>query len=77
MSTTCCLLSKVFSDFNLIIFDFMFDDQVFGSTLKELTGGVLRCTFTISGLNSTSTRANKDLVYRVLLGKGTDGEYTD
>lgn len=77
VSTTCCLLSVVSSYFIWLTFYLMFHYQSFGNPLKKFDGGVLKCKFRISGVNSSSTRANKDLVYAVLLAEGRNGAYTE
>lgn len=53
----------------------MFYYQTILGLLYDFSGGVLKCGFMIVGLNSSSARANKDLVYTVLLGEGGSGAY--
>lgn len=53
----------------------MFYYQAISPLLYDFSGGVLKCGFIIAGLNSSSARANKDVVYTVLLGEGVSGAY--
>lgn len=53
----------------------MFYYQTFLGVRYDFSGGVLKCSFMIAGLNSSSARANTDVVYTVLLGEGGSGAY--
>ncbi|TWW73054.1 hypothetical protein D4764_15G0004480, partial [Takifugu flavidus] len=44
--------------------------QTFESTQHEVVGNIVKCQFSLSGLNSSSTRGNNDLDFVIILGKG-------
>ncbi|XP_029687085.1 putative ferric-chelate reductase 1 [Takifugu rubripes] len=50
--------------------------KTFESTQREVVGNILKCQFSWSGLNSSSTRGNNDLDFVVILGKGASGEFS-
>lgn len=59
------------------IFFLMFHYQSFSNNERDFTRGVLRCKFVIADVGSSSTTANTDFVFNVLLGRGEDSAYTD
>ncbi|XP_056913831.1 uncharacterized protein LOC130539483 [Takifugu flavidus] len=46
------------------------------STQRELVGNIMKCQFSWSGLNSSSTRGNNDLDFVVILGKGEGSSFS-
>ncbi|XP_029687088.1 ferric-chelate reductase 1-like [Takifugu rubripes] len=52
------------------------DSKTFESTQLEVVGNIVKCQFSLSGLNSSSTRGNNDLDFVVILGKGASREFS-
>ncbi|TWW73051.1 hypothetical protein D4764_15G0004450 [Takifugu flavidus] len=48
----------------------------FTSTQHEVVGNIMKCQFSWSGLNSSSTRGNNDLDFVVILGKGASPNFS-
>ncbi|XP_029687089.1 putative ferric-chelate reductase 1 [Takifugu rubripes] len=50
--------------------------KTFESTQLEVVGNIVKCQFSWSGLNSSSTRGNNDLDFVVILGKGASPSFS-
>ncbi|TWW73055.1 hypothetical protein D4764_15G0004490 [Takifugu flavidus] len=50
--------------------------QTFESTQHEVVGNIVKCQFSWSGLNSSSTRGNNDLDFIVILGQGVIASFS-
>ncbi|XP_056913828.1 uncharacterized protein LOC130539481 [Takifugu flavidus] len=50
--------------------------KTFESTQHEVVGNIVKCQFSWSGLNSSSTRGNNDLDFIVILGQGVIASFS-